>query len=76
MGGKLIVQDEQFEKLRVFLTWTPDTIRPVAQLVRTVALLCRLLRHEVREWERLRDTYPVHERRASAGCIRAAAIAG
>ncbi|MEO3923777.1 type ISP restriction/modification enzyme [Micromonosporaceae bacterium B7E4] len=47
-GHRLIVQDEQFERLlRDFVSWRPDTIRSVSQLVRAIAPLCRLLRHEV-----------------------------
>jgi Predicted helicase len=47
-GRKLIVQDEQFEGvLRRFLGWRPSPIRSVNHLVRDIAPLCRLLRHEV-----------------------------
>ena len=47
-GRKLIVQDGQFERLlRGFVTWQPSTVRLISQLVRSIAPLCRLLRHEV-----------------------------
>ncbi|MER7416585.1 type ISP restriction/modification enzyme [Micromonospora peucetia] len=47
-GGKLLIQDEQFERLlRDFVSWHPAPIRSVGQLVRAVAPLCRLLREEV-----------------------------
>jgi hypothetical protein len=47
-GRRLIVQDAAFEQvLRDFLSWHPSPVRSVAQLVRSIAPLCRLLRHEV-----------------------------
>ncbi|MFY1634626.1 hypothetical protein ACN27F_15335 [Solwaraspora sp. WMMB335] len=47
-GRRLIVQDAAFKQvLRDFLSWHPAPVRSVAQLVRSIAPLCRLLRHEV-----------------------------
>ncbi|MFI6227599.1 type ISP restriction/modification enzyme [Micromonospora echinospora] len=47
-GSLLTVRDGTFERLlRDFLDWKPAPIRNVQQLVRAIAPLCRLLRHEV-----------------------------
>ncbi len=66
-GAKLAARDGSFERLlRDFLGWKPTPIRSVEQLVRAVAPLCLLLRHEVtdqlaREADAIRAGQPEDE---------------